>query len=563
MYRLTIDRMVLESGRKFGEATALAHLDRSGKRFLYTYSELAKRLDLTARGLIAEGVRPGDRIALLSANHPRWGLAALAAMRAGAILVPVDQKSTRRELSRLLEHAGVHRLFISRACFERLKVLPAVEKLYFLDKNTRGSNHGNLDDLARLGAQQIPLKRPLRSADDTALIVYTSGTTGDPKGVMLSHRNVLTNMEMILNRLKAASSDSFASILPLSHMLEFTCGFCLPLHLGCSVHSVGSFNPADISRVMQDCRATIMIGVPRLYQAMWKKYQDRVRTLSTGKRKVAGLFQGLTRRIPFLGKHLFKALHEKFGANIRFWVSGGAALDPELVRGFASVGIPIINGYGLTETAPVLTANSMEEIRPTSVGRPLPGVEVKIIDPNEQGVGQVAARGLNIFRGYYKNKAATDECFRDGWYLTGDLGWMDPRGFLELRGRAKTLIVSPGGMNIHPEEVEEYLQRSEYFQEVAVVGLPQEGGHGEVVTAIVVPTKEFLRRRTWAEAEDLARKEVRSMTREISDFKRPRRVILRREELPRTHTMKIRRNQLVKEMESRGKAKKVARARPA
>lgn len=548
MYRLTIDRMVLESGRKWGNLTALEHLDREGARFAYTYSELAKRMDLTARGLIADGVRPGDRIAIMAGNHPRWGLGALAALRAGATLVPVDQKCTRKELARVLEHSGASRLLVSRECFERLKVLPAVDKIYFLDKETRGSRHGSLDLLTQVGSQRPAIEQPLRTADDLALIVYTSGTTGDPKGVMLTHRNILANMEMILNRLSADERDAFASILPLSHMFEFTCGFCLPLALGSSVHYVGSFNPADITRVMQQSKATIMVAVPRLYQAMWRKFQDHLASLSPTSQTLAGVLRGVTARVPALGKLAFRSLHKKFGGHVRFWVSGGAALDPEIARGFASLGIPVLNGYGLTETAPVLTVNAVEANDPDSVGRPLPGVEVMIFDADAAGVGQVAARGANVFKGYYRNKVATDECFRDGWYLTGDLGKMKPDGFLELRGRCKNLIVTPNGKNIHPEEVEECLSRSRLFSEVAVVGMPEEDGRGEMVTAVAVPSEEYLARMSWEEIEKLARLEVRELTKDISDYKRPRRVILRQDSLPRTHTMKVKRAVLALQM---------------
>lgn len=552
MYRLTIDRMVLETARKFGPRIALNFPKRDGSSEGYTYGELAKRMEWIARGLIVEGLKPGDRIAILSNNSPTWGVAALAALRAGAVLVPVDAKATRKELTRLLEHSGASRLMVSKACFEKLKVIPAVEKIYFLDGDREGARHSALNQLAELGSKHPPIVQPLRNADDLALIVYTSGTTGDPKGVMLSHRNVLSNMEMILNRLQANETDAFTSILPLSHMLEFTCGFCLPLALGSSIHYVGSFNPADIVRVMQTSESTIMVAVPRLFQAMWRKFQDHVQGLSPSKAKAADLFQSWTRRAPFLGKYLFRSLHQKFGGKIRFWVSGGAALDPEIARGFASVGIPLLNGYGLTETAPVLSVNCLDSNQPETVGRPLPGVEVRIFDADEAGVGQVAARGANVFQGYFRNKKATEEAFRDGWYLTGDLGILTPDGNLELKGRSKNLIVTPNGKNIHPEEVEEYLRRSRLFDEVAVVGMPEGKGQGEVVTAVVHPS-EALKGLSPAEIEKQALKEVRNLTREISDFKRPRRVLVRTQELPKTHTMKIKRKALLQEL-TRGSA---------
>ncbi len=548
MYRLTIDRMVLESGRKYAGKIALSHRPKKGSPFSYTFSELAKRMDYAARGLLQEGLKPGDRVALMGNNHPRWGLAALAALRAGATLVPIDAKATRKEVSRLLKHSGATRLILSKKILERLQVIPAVERLYFLDKEVEGDRYSSLDALTQLGSSQKTIDHPLRNADDLAMIVYTSGTTGDPKGVQLTHRNVLSNLEMSLNRLQANESDSFVSILPLSHMLEFTCGFCLPLALGASVHYVGSLSPADIVRVMNESKATIMVAVPRLYQAMWRKFQDRLDALSPFQKRVSGVLRGLTAKAPLAGKFFFRSLHQKFGGHLRFWVSGGAALDPEIAHGFASVGIPILNGYGLTETAPVLCVNSVEDNQPETVGRPLPGVEVKIFDANADGVGQVAARGPNVFQGYYRNPTATQESFRDGWYLTGDLGKFNTRGSLELRGRCKNLIVTPNGKNIHPEEVEESLCRSRLFAEVAVVGLLEADGRGEQVTAVLVGTEELLKGRTFAEAEKLAKAEVRKLTEDLSDFKRPRRILLRTRELPRTHTMKIKRNLLLEEL---------------
>ncbi len=548
MDRPTIDRMVLESARKHRDRTALERLDDEGRRIGYTYGELAKRLELLARGMLADGVSPGDRVAIIGANSPAWGLAALATLHAGAILVPVDQKATRKELEHILAHSGATRLILTGACFERLESLPSVEKLYFLDRSRQGTRFEGIDHLATRGKDHAMPAAPLRAADDVAILLYTSGTTGAPKGVMLTHWNLLTNMEMVLNRLSATPEDAFTSILPLSHTLEFTAGFLLPLALGSSVHYVGSFNPVDIVKTMSTCGGTIMIAVPRLYQAMWKRLQERIDSLTPMKRKVAGVFQGITRRFPGMGKVLFREIHQRFGGRVRFWVSGGAPLDPAIAAGFAAIGIPILNGYGLTETSPVLAVNALEDNRPDSVGRPLPGVELKIFDANEDGIGEVAARGPNVTPGYYRNPEATRDAFRDGWFLTGDLGKLTPDGVLELRGRCKNLIVTSNGKKIHPEEIEEHLARSRILEDVAVVGVPESAEDaGEVVTAVVVPG-EALAGLGERELEKRCLREVRELTAELSDWKRPRRVMVRREPLPKTHTMKVRRKILLEEV---------------
>lgn len=549
MEGLTIDRLVDESAKRFGDRTALERLDGEGRRVGYTYLELQKRMELLARGMRADGVEPGDRIAIMGENSPQWGLAALAALRIGGVLVPVDQKATAKELERTLIHAGCRRLIATAHSFEKLGALPPVEKIWFIDKDSKGARFEGISGLAKLGSQSPALpEHPLADQEDLALIVYTSGTTGDPKGVMLTHKNVLSNIEMIFNRLSASETDAFTSILPLSHMLEFTCGFCLPLAVGASVHYVGSFNPADIVKTMATCQGTILIGVPRLFQGMWRRFEDRVTGMPGWKQWMIGGFRKVVGSMPALGKLLFREVHARFGGKTRFWVSGGAPLDTAVAEGFASIGIQILNGYGLTETAPVLAANAFETNRIGSVGRALPGVEIKIFDADESGIGEVAARGPNVSPGYYKNKPATEASFRDGWFMTGDLGKLTPEGFLELRGRSKSLIVTPNGKKIHPEEIEEYLARSALFQEVAVIGVPEtEGSSEEVVTAVVLPTEEALAGGFEA-AEKAALKEVRRLTAELSEYKRPRRIVLRREPMPRTHTLKVKRNVLLKEL---------------
>lgn len=538
--RPTIDSMVLDSTRRFRDHTALERLDARGRRVGFTYGELGKRIDLVARGLRADGVRPGDRVAIMGANSPSWALGALSALAAGAVLVPVDQKATRHELARALEHSGATRLLVTGAAFERLEALPRVERVYFLDRSRTGARFRGLDNLASDGVHLPALEGSGRVADDLAMILYTSGTTGDPKGVMLTHWNIVSNVQMILNRLPADERDAFTSVLPLSHTLEFTGGLMVPLAVGASVHYVGSYNPAEILKTMSTCGGTIMIGVPRLYQAMARKLRTRFAELTGARRAAAEVFRLVARRARGLGRMLFREVHERFGGRTRFWVSGGAPLDPQVVETFADVGIALVNGYGLTETAPVLTCNPVEGNRAGTVGSPLPGVEVKIFDADHSGVGEVAVRGPNVFRGYFRNKAATRAAFRDGWFLTGDLGKLAPDGKLELSGRSKSVIVTPGGKNVYPEEVEEVLARSPLFAEVAVVGTPaSETDAGEVVTAVVVPSEALLAR--GGDPEAVALREVRARARELSDAKRPRRVVLRADGLPRTHSMKVRR----------------------
>jgi len=374
--------------------------------------------------------------------------------------------------------------------------------------------------------------------DDLASLIYTSGTTGRQKGAMLTHGNFTSNVNSCLRAINIGLEDNVLLVLPLHHAFAFTTNLLLPLASMCEISLVQSLK--TIRENMYEVKPTILIAVPLLLEKMYAKIQAGLR-----KKKIA---YGMTKI--GLSKIVGKGLVAKLGGALRLIVSGGAPCDPEILRGWGKLGMTVVEGYGLTETSPVLTLNPVDDPRPGTVGPPLPDVEISILDADERGVGEIAVKGPNVMRGYYENPEATAESFQDGWLLTGDLGFIDADGYVTISGRKKNLIVNREGKNIYPEEVEQQICKSPYILECVALGYRPEGQQvGERVGLIVVPDQEamdnYAAKRgismSDVDVDTLVRSEVRRLSRDISGYKRPRRIQIRVEEFEKTSTAKIKR----------------------
>ncbi|GFO60076.1 AMP-binding protein [Geomonas silvestris] len=446
-----------------GDKTAF--INRTGiRRFVTSYRDCYELALKMATLLEQQGVQPGDRVVLWGPNSSWWGVAYWGILVRGAIAVPVDFMSdlVRADSIRRLTEAKL--VLQSRFKVERISTgnTLLLEHLPFL-----------LPDLP--ASARINEPKP----EDIAQLIYTSGTTGNPKGVILTHRNLVANIEQINTQVPIITPQfSFLSLLPLSHMFEQMGGFFTPLYRGATVIYLGALKPSAIMEALAEEDVYVIMSVPRLMQLLKTSIEREL-----AEKHLAGVFARLSRFAAGCSmptrKLLFFPVQRTFGRNFTVFVSGGAPLAPELFGFWFDMGFTVLEGYGLTETAPVLCVNSMERQVPGSVGPPLPGVELKIAEK------EVLARGANVFPGYYHNEEATRAAFtEDGWFKTGDLGEIGPDGWLTIKGREKELIVTGAGVNVYPDEVEAVLNKVPGVKESCVIGLDR--GGGEEVHAVLL-----------------------------------------------------------------------------
>ncbi len=448
-----------------GEHAAIIH--RTGvRRLITTYDELHQGALRCASLLQQQGVGPGDRVMLWGPNSPAWVIAFWGILARGAVAVPVDFMSGRERAETIAGLTDSRVAFQSRTKGDPLGSVPVTipleELLFILPRHP-----------------PAPVALPAEP-DDLAQLVYTSGTTGNPKGVMLTHGNLAANLRQVNEHIPVVGPEYlFLSVLPLSHMFEQIGGMLVPLSRGGAIVYLGTIKPSALMQAFREEDIRAMILVPRLL-LMLKTSLERKLAAHGLERLFARLVARVSPLPLPLRRALFFPIHRSFGSHFTLFVSGGAPLDPHLARFWNSLGFRLLEGYGLTECSPVLTAATFRQQIPGSVGLPLPGVEIRL----EQG--EVQARGANIFSGYFRNPEATREAFTpDGWFRTGDLGELTPDGWLLIRGRSKELIVTGAGVNVYPDEIEALLSKVPGLREGCVIGLDR--GEGESVHAVIIP----------------------------------------------------------------------------
>lgn len=446
-----------------GNATAFVH--RTGvRRYIYTYRDLHDLSLRMNRWLADKGVGEGDRVVFWAPNSPWWAVAFWGIVTRGAVAVPVDFMSGAERAETIAGLTEAKLVIQSRDKLDRLTGRPSVlvEELGFIMEET--------EPLATI-------HRP--APDDMAELIYTSGTTGNPKGVVLTHRNLTANLLQVNRHIPIVTPDfSFLSLLPLSHMFEQMAGFFTPLYRGAAIVYLRTLKPSAIMEALGEEDIYAVIAVPRLLQLLKGSIERELEA-----KGLASLFGRLLKggeRLSREGRSLlFRPIQGKFGRHFALFVSGGAPLDPEVFRFWDTLGFRVVEGYGLTECAPVLTANTVERQVMGSVGLPLAGVELRLAG------GEIFARGDNVFPGYYRNEEATRGAFADGWFRTGDLGELGPDGWLRIKGRSKELIVTGAGVNVYPDEIEAILNRTPGVREGCVIGLDR--GKGEDVHGVLIP----------------------------------------------------------------------------
>ncbi|MCY4624624.1 MAG: AMP-binding protein [Chloroflexi bacterium] len=479
----------------------------------WSYARLWKESGQVASLLQSRGLGKGDQAILWGPNSPHWVLIFFGCLRAGVVVVPLDLRSAPDYVERVISRVSPKLAFTSRYTPRGDAELGAPEITF-----------EELED----AIEGLPDPDPVEvGPDDLVEIMFTSGTTGDPKGVMLTHRNLAANIEGISQYITCAPTSKLLSILPLSHMYEQMGGLLTALHFGASVTYPTSRQPTVLARTMRERRVTTMLLVPQALELLMNGIEREVRR--QGKEALWSKLLKVAEKTPFpLRRRLFGRVHRQFGGKLDFIVSGGAALDPELGRKWELLGVKIVQGYGATEASPVISNHTLRERRPDSVGRPLPNVEVRISDD-----GEILARGDNISPGYWNAPEQTASAFKNGWYCTGDVGDFDNEGYLHIRGRVKDMIVLSSGQNVYPDDIQAVLNRHPNVTDSAVVGLPR-GSSVEVHAALILNDN--------ADPETI----VSWANEQLGEHQRVRGVtVWPDEDFPRTHTLKVRKPLLI------------------
>ncbi len=541
------------STENYRSRVALQQLTADGTRRI-TYAQIRERALRAAGHLRAAGLQDGDRALLLSENRPEWGMAYFGILKAHGVAVPVDH-----ELS-LFEVLNIARSCTAAALITSEKVRLRLEAEGFTDALAQPAEGEGwspaslrcmtLDALflptSDAEAALVPTTRP--RGEELASLIFTSGTTGRPKGVMLAHRNFTSLLTSINQVFDVNRRDGFLSVLPLHHTFEFTAGLLMPISRGSTVTYLEEINSDYLNRAFSETPVTALVGVPALWQLLHRRITSEVKSRGQAAETAFNLLVTLNRALRGRfnvnpGKTIFAKVHDKFGGNIRYFISGAASLPAPILETFQGLGFEFLEGYGLTEAAPVLAVNRPGALaRPGSVGRALPGVEVRIFEPNEFGVGEVQARGGNVMLGYWDNPEATAAAMtEDGWLRTGDLGRLDDKKRLYIVGRQKEMILSATGENVYPDELEELYGDHPWIEEISIVGIP-DGKDSERVACLIRP----------AQVEDTTPEELRLEIRKHLDVQGSRlnhsqRIKFLRftdDALPRTATRKIQRRKV-------------------
>ncbi|HET9837805.1 MAG TPA: AMP-binding protein [Candidatus Angelobacter sp.] len=541
----------LESAEKYPAHAAIEVQRSSGAVERLTYSELRQMGESVGRWLRDSGVQPGVRCAIIAGNGPRWVAAYLGIMSAGAAAVPLDTAFNALQINKLLWDCGAAIIFCDA---ENLpKVQKAVEETLVRIVMIEGTGEGRYSNLTSMLAAGPGDFHPGEIQDsDIAVILYTSGTTSDPKGVVLTHTNLNAEADAIFSFIVVRPDDAILAVLPLFHALAQLANLLMPLAVGARIVYLESVNTTELMRALAERNITLFCCVPQFYYLIHERLVHEVKSRSflaqIAFRTLMGL-SGAARKLGVnLGKLFFRPVHRRLGPKMRYFITGGSAFDASVGRYLEKLGFTILQAYGLTEVTGGATVTPPKANVMGSVGKPLKGVQVRIVDPQPaEGmpypVGEVAISGEIVMKGYYNRADATAEAIRDGWLLSGDLGYLDERGNLFITGRKKEMIVLSSGKNIYPEEIEAHYMRSPFIKEICVMGLVSRPGEpfAERLHAVIVPDFDVLRERKIVNAREVIRFDVENLSVDLPGTKRILSFDLWPDPLPRTTTRKLKR----------------------
>ena len=573
---MTLITMFEQSVQQHGSKPALAHKLKGDTYQDISYTQFGESVNAFGNGLSTLGVQKDDRVALLSENRPEWAITDFGSLKVGAVTVPMFSTLTAAQVSYILTDSGSKIICVStEAQLEKVLSIrdevPTLEHIIVFDSIEGETAEGviQFETVCNHGKAADATGESDASEDDIATIIYTSGTTGNPKGVMLTHANFIFNLQACKSLIDVSDTDVLLSFLPLSHVFERLGGHYVPLFSGAKIaYAESTFT---VARNMQEVSPTVMLSVPRLYETMHDRVLSAVQAGSPLKQKIfhwgvsvgsavsSAIQQGkkpsaiLGLKQSIADKLVFAKLKAATGGRLRFFVSGGAALPQAIAEFFHAAGILILEGYGLTETSPVISLNHPAKWRFGTVGAPVPGIEVKIAED-----GEILTRGPHVMKGYFNNETETAEVIdADGWFYTGDIGIIDEDGFVQITDRKKNIIVLSNGKNVAPQPIESELVQSPFISQIMVVGSERKN-----LAALIVPNFDALK--AWASENDVGatelpeildtrevqqriQGEIRSRLTNFADFEQVRRFALLEQEFSQdademTPTLKLKRN---------------------
>jgi long-chain acyl-CoA synthetase len=539
----------------FADEICLIEADRERENHRLTYREFRDRAMPAAKALQEEGFASGHRAAIIMTNQSKWLITAYTIFYCGGVLVPLDYKLTADEQWQLLRHSSARVLITEYPIWRQLSIAKgraAAPELQMVivteapsDTDLLGGVRWEVSSTHTGEAEFRP-----RTRSDAATIVYSSGTGGRPKGCVMTHENYLEQCVALTSLYPFAPGMRYLSILPTNHAIDFMVGFFGPFICGAAVVHLRTLRPEYVREAFVKYKITYVTLVPLVLKNLQKGLQARFDALAPGKRKVfhalVAINKALTKRRPHLAlsRRLLKQVHEAFGGELRAIIVGGAFSEPETLQFFYDLGIPVANGYGLTEAGTAITVNDLKPFRADTVGKPLPGMEVRVIHPDANGIGEVAVRSKTVMSGYLDEPELTAETIVDGWLMTGDLGRFDLTGHLQLFGRKKNMIVTEEGKNIYPEDVEsvfESLAVKEFCVFAANYIWPQRSMVGEqLILAIHLEPGQSL--------TAALRQEITARNNRLLSYKRVHGIVLVNEDFPRTASMKVKRNVLAERL---------------
>lgn len=522
--------------------------DDGDQRFTHRQvHDLAKRL----RDSLGErGLEKGDRIVFLSRLNPRWVIAYLASLSGGAVIVPLDVEYGKSELSSILSQTRPRFIFTVREKLPLVTDATATQLLnattILLDSIEPGDDATLIDDLF-IERDRYSIPPPI-SPEDIAMIFFTSGTTGKPKGVVIPHRSINNSVGGLRQFLEVSSTDTALAVIPSHHIFASLANILVPLAEGGGITFVRQINSAELMTAMQKGRITVFPAVPQVFYLLHKKIFDEVRGKPAAVRLI---FQALLRANRLIrratglnpGPRLFAKVHRIFGGHLRLLVSAASYFDPAIITDFYSLGFTVQQGYALTETFGGGTFTPANDNTIGSVGKPIPGVEIKLLDPDESGVGEILISGPSLMLGYLDDPEATAEVLRNGWFHTGDLGSIDEKGNVYIRGRRKEMIVLSSGKKVFPEEIEQHYLQIPHIGEMCVMGISEPGDYArsERLHAVVVPDFEYLKKQRIVNSKEIIREGIEEYSAYLPKYKRILTYEIQTDPLPRTASRKIQR----------------------
>jgi long-chain acyl-CoA synthetase len=555
--------LFLQSAERYPTNIAL-EIQRGDHVESYTFAEARKMAESVGRWLLEKKFPAGTRAAIFADNHPRWVTTYLGVIAAGCSVVPLDTAFHADQVAKLLKDSGTSLVFVDHKHLKLVQEAAAGLQVATVVMNGKDPQAAaDLDSIVATGPGSfVPVAV---TADSVAGLLYTSGTTADPKGVMLTHGNLMGEVDAVFGWVKLGPDDALLGVLPLFHVLSQMANILIPLVKGARVVHLETLNTTELLRALRERKITAFAVVPQffylIHERIFKEIEKRGK-LARSAVKAMMSFTRFARRLGWNpGKLFFGKIHDTFGDRMRYLVTGGSRFDPQIARDFYALGIDILQAYGLTETTAAAFATSPDNNVIGSVGPPLKGVEGKIVDPQPQeegpDVGEITIRGPLVMKGYWNRPDATEAVLKEGWLHTGDLGYFDAHGNLFITGRQKELIVLANGKNIYPEEIETHYLKSPYIKEIAVMALEGRPGDptSEHLHAVVVPNFEELKHRKIVNSKEVIRFDIEGLSSQIASTKRIGSYEIWQEDLPRTTTRKLKRFEIEKKVRAnQGKA---------